>query len=71
MMLPEPIDNEHLQASDVPPDTAEWKDIVQFALSFNGYKARGSFEVAGKIANERRNETLTDLRTCLFFEQRR
>lgn len=25
----------------------------------------------GEIANSRRHSTLTDLRTCLFFEQRR
>ena len=70
-MLPKPIDNEDLRLSDVPSESADWHDIVRFAHTFNGYSVHGSFGACGEIANEHRNETLTDLRTCLFFEQRR
>ncbi|MGC4031177.1 MAG: hypothetical protein QM754_05445 [Tepidisphaeraceae bacterium] len=70
-MLPVPIDNQNLQATDIPADTAEWGDIVRFAQTFNGYHVHGSFAVCGQIANERRHDTMTNLRTCLFFEQRR
>lgn len=69
--IPEPIDNEHLRLEDVPAETADWRLIVKFAHTFNGYKAHGSFEACAVIANERRHDSLSDLRTCLFFEQRR
>ena len=42
-----------------------------FALTFDAYEVLGSFEACGEIANARNSETLTNLRTCLFFEQRR
>jgi hypothetical protein len=70
-MLPTPIDNEHLRSTDVPTRSADWKEIVQFSHTFNGYEAHGSHAACAAIANARRHETLTDLRTCLFFEQRR
>ncbi|MDB5300421.1 MAG: hypothetical protein JWO87_2084 [Phycisphaerales bacterium] len=70
-MLPEPIDNNRLSVTDVPDESADWQAISLFALTFNGYEANGSLENCAAIANERRNETLSDLRTCLFFEQRR
>jgi hypothetical protein len=69
--LPQSIANSDLKPSDIPDPDAEWTEIWIFALSFNGYEHWGSFEVCGAIANERRDQTLTDLRTCLFFEQRR
>jgi hypothetical protein len=65
------ISNENLQPSDIPLSSAEWQEIAQFALTFDGYKANGSFDACSKIANVRRHETINDLRTCLFFEQRR
>ncbi|HEX4146612.1 MAG TPA: hypothetical protein VHY91_24130 [Pirellulales bacterium] len=70
-LFPNPIDNEQLRLADVPPRSAQWSEIVKRAHTFDGYKAHGSFAVCGTIANERRHETLTDLRTYLFFEQRR
>ena len=70
-MWPEPIDNEHLRLSDVPEESADWASIQRFALRFDGYQAHGSFQKCAAIANKPRHDTLTDLRTCLFFEQRR
>jgi len=70
-MLPKPISNEQLRRDDVPAPSAEWSTIWTFALTFNGFKEQGSFHACAVIANEQRSATLTDLRTCLFFEQRR
>jgi hypothetical protein len=71
MQPPRAIPNASLTPSDVPPDDADWGDIQAFALTFNGYETHGSFEACARIANDKRARTLTDLRTCLFFEQRR
>jgi hypothetical protein len=60
-----------LKIEDIPPPEADWMEISKFALTFNGYAAHGSFQECAKIANARRHESLNDLRTCLFFEQRR
>lgn len=65
------IPNERLRADKLPSPAAEWAEIDRFALTFDGYKHWGSFEQCAEIANAKRHDTLTDLRTCLFFEQRR
>jgi hypothetical protein len=70
-MSTRPISNEQLRTADVPEPTADWSTISTFALSFDGYGVHGSFERCAEIANAHRTESLTDLRTCLFFEQRR
>jgi len=69
--LPEHRDNRDLRPSDIPPRGAPWSVIESFALSFHGYDYHGSFEACAEIANSKRHGTLIDLRTCLFFEQRR
>lgn len=56
---------------DVPNPGAPWEQIIEFAHTFDAYEALGSFEASAEIANSRRHESLTDLRTCLFFEARR
>lgn len=65
------ISNHELIARHIPATNADWLTISQFALTFDGYKSAGSFEKCAEIANTRRNTTLTELRTSLFFEQRR
>jgi hypothetical protein len=65
------ISNDQLEIGMVPASDASWAEIAGFALTFDGYKHWGSFERCAEIANARRHGTLTDLRTCLFFEQRR
>ncbi len=70
-----------MTASAVPPVTASWQTIVRFALTIDGYKAVGPRECA-QLANSVKSEfskdapsletlSLTELRLCLFFEQRR
>ena len=65
------ISNTDLVLSDVPPPDAAWRQIVKFALTFDGYEHWGSTNKCAAIANSRQNRTMSDLRTCLFFEQRR
>src|SRR5258708_1918094 len=67
----ETIPNNELQLDQVPKPEADWDLISKFALTFNGYKAWGSFEKCAEIANQERHSSLTELRTCLFFEDRR
>jgi hypothetical protein len=71
MPLQKVIPNDQLTPGDVPQKDADWSTISRFALTYNGYTEAGSFEKCGEIANEHRNSTLDELRTCLFFEQRR
>lgn len=74
------ISNSDLREGDVTPPDAGWHDIGRFALSFNGYEACGSFEKCAEVANRWLDayradgalpDSLNELRTCLFFEQRR
>jgi hypothetical protein len=74
------LSNADLRTSHLPPPDAGWHEIGRFALSFNGYEKWGSFGKCAEIGNQcaeafRRSgavpDSLTELRTCLFFEQRR
>lgn len=78
---PDEVPNGRLTASAVPPVTASWHAIVGFALTIDGYKAIGQKQ-CGPLANRVKSEfsrnaasvetlSLTELRSCLFFEQRR
>lgn len=71
MPSPRYIPNNLLRADKLPPPDATWEEIGRFALTFDGYKNCGIFEACAEVANARRTESLSDLRTCLFFEQRR
>jgi hypothetical protein len=65
------IANPDLTPADIPPPDADWGTVVKFALSYNGFQRWGSFGKCAKIANSKRHGSLDELRTCLFFEQRR
>jgi hypothetical protein len=65
------IANHALALVDIPAADADWGTISEFALTYNAYMAQGSFEACAEIANAQRHGSLADLRTCLFFEQRR
>jgi len=74
------IPNSHLIENDIPSNRASWKKIEPFALTFDGYKHWGSFKRCREVAEEgvklyrgqkELTQSLTDLRTCLFFESRR
>lgn len=74
------IANSDLTEQNVPDLTATWDEICNVALTFDGYDHCGSFDACADIGNhwvgvyaERQGlpDSLNDLRTCLFFEQRR
>ena len=76
----ETIQNSELIKSNIPVGRASWEKIRPFALTFNGYAHWGSFKKCREVADHGVNlfrsqrpldQTLTDLRTCLFFEVRR
>jgi hypothetical protein len=69
--IPAPIKNEQLAIPDIPGPRANWETVEKFALTFDGYETLGSFEAVADVANAHKDDTSTDLRTCLFFEQRR
>jgi hypothetical protein len=75
------VPNARLNLTAVPPATASWHTIGSFALTLDGYKAIGQRE-CGQLAKRVSSEfvrdaaflqslSLTELRACLFFEQRR
>ena len=64
------IDNTELTISDIPEPNADWEDIEEFALTFDGYKACGSFEKCSEVAMKKEHGSLTELRVCLFYQQR-
>lgn len=65
----------------VPSPNSGWnREVVKFALSYNGYDRHGGFEGAAEIGNRLLTSwessrvvegNLADLRCALFFEQRR
>jgi len=74
------IPNSQLIAGDIPSRRAAWKRIIPFAHSFNGYEHWGSVQKCREVAkqgialhkaNRGLSQSLTELRTCLFFEARR
>jgi hypothetical protein len=74
------IASQDLTEGDLPPPDARWWRICEFALTFDGYDYWGSFDKCSEIGNhwaasyaeqQALPESLTELRTCLFFEQRR
>ena len=75
------ITNTNLTDKDIPAPNAEyWGVIDRFARSFDGYGCWGSFDKCSEIGNNSRQSwqekkvlplSQTELRTCLFFEQRR
>ena len=65
------IPNARLRPVDLPPPDADWPAVWRFADTFNGFQHWGSLEKCAEVANAQRCSTLTELRTCLFFECRR
>lgn len=63
--------NTELTPADIPSFKEAWPRIEPFALTFDGFKYWGSVEKCAEVAHEKRMATLTDLRTCLFYEARR
>ena len=71
ILIPEYISNEALTLDMIPARDALWHDIALFSLTFSGYRQTGSFNRCTEVAYSRRCETLSEIRACLYFEQRR
>ncbi len=70
----EKISNQKLHLNDIPNDDAPASELHEFALSFDGYAAYpddSSDDRCADIANRRDHSSLSRVRACLFFEQRR
>jgi len=65
------VGNAELTPADVPSFKETWAKIEPFALTFDGFKHWGSVEKCAEVAHARRPGSLTELRTCLFYEARR
>jgi len=74
------IPNSLLIDKDIPSRRAAWKNILPFAHTFNGYEYWGSVKKCREVARQGivlhkskqdGEQSLTVLRTCLFFEARR
>ena len=65
------IPNEQLALGRIPDPESELWGWERFAHTINGYDVMGGFEPCAVLANTGNPATLTELRCCLFFEQRR
>lgn len=54
-----------------PGVNASWPKVRRYALGFDGYAWWGSTRACARFATAMREPSLNDLRSCLFFEQRR
>ena len=70
-MPPHLIPNEQLVLERIPDPEGDLASWETFALTINGYDVMGGFEPCADLANAGTPTTLTELRCCLFFEQRR
>ena len=60
-----------LELVDIPAPDSDWGEICDFAQTFDGYTFWGSPQHCAEVADTKPDESLIDLRTCLFLEQRR
>src|SRR5258706_2650348 len=65
------VANSELTPADIPSFKETWPSIEPFALTFDGFKYWGSVEKCAEVAQSKRPGSLTELRTCLFYEARR
>ncbi|MCX6304066.1 MAG: hypothetical protein NT040_03770 [Bacteroidetes bacterium] len=73
------IHNTDLRLDQIPPIDSDYSQIADFALTFDGYnKIKDIALFANKVVAAFQNGhaivvklTLTELRACLFYEQRR
>jgi|GEM_PF-497553 len=65
------LSNTELSPADIPSFKEAWARIEPFALTFDGFRYWGSVEKCAEVAHEKRMATLTELRTCLFYEARK
>jgi hypothetical protein len=70
-VMTQEVGNRELSPADIPSFKETWVRIEPFALSFDAFRYWGSVEKCAAIAQARRPGSLTELRTCLFYEARK
>lgn len=65
------MSGEELKKGDVPPPGADWASIEEFALTFDAEEHWGSLDEIANIAKRPKSDDLIELRTALYFEQRK
>lgn len=65
----ESIKNEDLQSEDLP-DKGNAEAVYHFAMTFNGYEHFCSFSNCAEKANNSNRQTMSKLRSELFFSAR-
>jgi hypothetical protein len=68
--IPEYVQNDALTVEMIPGKDAPWHEIVEFSLTFDGYSRTGAFNRCAEVAYSRDCTTLSEMRACLFFEQK-
>ncbi len=58
-----------LSETSIPYPDASLSEIEEFARTFDAYEYHGSYNKIVEIAGLKCPKTLTDLRTCLYFEE--
>lgn len=62
---------EKLTLEQIPEDDCDFKEIIKFAYTFDGYEHFGSHARCADVANSSEKHTIEEIRASLFFEQRR
>lgn len=65
------IPNDQLSPADIPASDADWSEIEEFALTFDAAEHWGSLEKCAEIGRAPDRNDLTELRTALYFQQRK
>ena len=63
-------DDTDLKLADIPHEDADIDEICKFAGAINGYTIAGSFERCAAIARNPDQDSIIELRICLFFNFR-
>lgn len=77
--MPDELKNFDLKADQIPDGNSDYRNVAEFALTFDGYErfgrvaefANNNLAVYNADKESLKKRTLTELRACLFYEQRR
>ena len=64
------MDREELTLADLPDEDASLDDLLEFAGSFDGYRAAGGFHECATIAQAPKEDSITEQRIAMFFSAR-
>ena len=64
------MDREELTLADLPDEDATLDELLEFAGSFDGYRAAGGIHECAAIAQAPKEDSITQLRIAMFFSAR-